>query len=538
MKTAIIYVRVSDKKQVEKNLSIPSQVEACEAHAKKLDLNTVKVFIEEGKSAWYGHRPEFEDAITYCEVNEINYFITWDTARFSRDHVNGPLSRYRLRSAGTKIEYLTVDIDPETDGGFILETVYQLTDELKSRKTSADTKRSMIKNANSGYFNGGKPPFGFKVVPSLTDNKRKVLQKDMQEAPVVIKIFELRVRGFGAKTIASALNNDDISNRGRRWSKATISNLLRNHTVIGKTVFNKRDRRNKRIRKKEDWIFVDSHEPIINIDVWENVQILMDEASPVLGSSSPKSTRLFTGILKCGKCSASMQVETAKGRSRRYSYYNCRNKQKDNICEGHRVRADIIDDFLIEQIAEKIFKKNILIDIAKELKQVSGKWHGQQRKKIGVINSKLLDVQKKRKKIYQLLEDSDPEELNLADVKPRLLEHNLKIKEFENQLNSIATEKVPQSPVLSNDLEDLLSICKGFILDENRIKEARGFLSGFIDKIEVYNETVKIHYKPEHLLASVSSEPVHSEERWLPEHSLLGTIRLNLDLPSKLCKVA
>lgn len=538
MKTAIIYVRVSDKKQVEKNLSIPGQVEACEAHAHKLDLNVVKIFIEEGKSAWYGHRPEFEDAITYCEVNEINYFITWDTARFSRDHVNGPLSRYRLRSAGTKIEYLTVDIDPETDGGFILETVYQLTDELKSRKTSADTKRSMIKNAKSGYFNGGKPPFGFKVVPSLADEKRKVLQKDMQESPIVKKIFELRAKGFGSKTIAITLNNDDLSNRGRRWSKATISALLRNHAVIGKTVFNKKDRKNKRTRKKEDWIIVESHEPIINIDVWENVQILMNEAVPVLGASSPKSTRLFTGMLKCGKCSASMQTETAKGRSQRYFYYNCRNKQKDNLCEGHRVRADHIDDFLLEQIAEKIFKKNILIGIAKELKTVSGTWHTQQRIKINTINSKLLTVQNKRKKIYQLLEDSDPEELNLADVKPRLLEHNSKIKEFESQLNAITTEKPPQIPILSNDLEDLLSVCKGFILDPNKIKEARGFLSGFIDKIEVNDETVRIHYKPEHLLAFVSSEPVHSEERWLPEHSLLGTIRLKLDLPSKLCKVA
>lgn len=516
MKTAIIYARVSDKKQVEKNLSIPGQVEACEARAEKLNLNVVKVYLENGKSAWYGNRPEFEDAITYCEVNEIDYFLTWDTARFSRDHINGPLSRYRLRSSGTKIEYLTVDIDPETDGGFILETVYQLTDELKSRKTSADTKRSMIKNAKSGFFNGGPPPFGFKVVTSLADKKRKNLQKEMTEVPIVKYIFKLRHQGTGSKSIADILNEKRWLNRGRKWSKATIANLLRNHTVIGTTVFNKHDRRNKKVRPKEDWIVVESHEPIINIDTWNKVQLLIDQAAPILGSSSPKSSRAFTGILKCGKCGGSMQTETAKGRNKRYRYYNCRNQQKKNDCSGNRIGVESIDEFLITNIINEIFNKKVLIKIADEIKTVSGTWHGEQRKKTAAIKAQILTAEKKRKRIYQLLEESTPEELNLADVKPRLLEHNEAIKGLEGQLNLVTCEKPPITPVLKEDIEGLLLVCRELLLDPDKIKESRGFLSEFIDKIDVFDDRVKIHYKPEHLLAIVSNGPVHSEERWLP----------------------
>lgn len=516
MKTAVIYARVSDKKQVEKNLSIPAQMEACEERAKKLNLNVVKIYLEKGKSAWYGNRPEFEDAITYCEVNEVDYFITWDTARFSRDHVNGPLSRYRLRSAGTKIEYLTVDIDPETDGGFILETVYQLTDELKSRKTSADTKRSMIKNAQSGYFNGGQPPFGFKVVSALDDDKRKKLQKDMQEAPVVKKIFELRLNGLGAKSIAGNLNERGISNRGRIWNKTTILNLLRSHAVIGKIVFNKHNRRAKKIRDKSEWIIVESHEPIVSYDDWKSVQNLMDSAAPTVGSSSPKSNHLFTGILKCGKCNSSMQVETAKGRNKRYSYYNCRNKQKKNMCENRRISTEELDYFLIVKLADKIFNKKLLLKIAEEIQTLSGSWQKDQAKKVRVINSKIESTKKKRSKIYSLLENTDPEDLNLSHVKPRLLEHNNSIQELERQLFTVNNEKQPYIPVIENDVDDLLAICRSYLIDTSRIKEVRGFLSTFVEKVEIMNDSVKIHYKPEHLIAVVSGGPVHSEERWLP----------------------
>jgi len=538
MKTAVIYARVSDKKQAEKDLSIPAQLEASREKAAQLEAKVVREFVEPGRSAWYGNRPEFEEAITYCEVNEIDYFITWDTARFSRDHINGPLNRFRLRNAGTRIEYLTVDIDPETDSGFILETVYQLTDELKSRKTSADTKRSMIKNAKAGYFNGGRAPFGYKAVPAADDNKRKRLQIEPSEAVVVERIFALRLQGHGAKTIATIINREGVTNRGKKWNKSTITYLLRNRAVIGQTVFNKKDRKLSRRRSFEDWIIVDSHEPIIATEKWDAIQRLMDTDADAAAHGAHNSEHLFTGMLKCGRCGASLQIETAKGRNKRYSYYNCRAAQKHGECSNRRVPADALDEWLLGEIASRIFTPDLLQSIVAEMRAIAGDWQQQQRRKIQDTEQALEVARRKRARLYDLLESSTPDELNLADIKPRLQEHNGRIRELEASLAQLEQETPPQIPVSDEDVELMQSICQQMLQDTSRPREVRTFLSSFIEKIEVGDHAVDIFYQPDQVLRAVGGGAVHSRAEWLPGRVLLGTARLEVVMPERFHRAA
>ncbi len=530
-KTAIIHARVSDKKQADKNLSIPGQIEAGRKRAIEIGAEVLHVFIEgKARSAWRGNRPELEDAITFCELNDVDYFITWDTSRFSRDTSTGPINRLRLRSAGTFIEYITVKIDPDTEEGFILENIYQLTDELKSRKTSTDTKRSMIKNAKAGFWNGGHLPFGYSVVPV---DSRKKLVVNKKESSLVVDVFSMKEKGRGSKSIAVELNRCGLMNRGKRWNKSVIGSMLRNEVYIGKTVFGKKDRQTGRQRDRSQWVVVDSHEPIISHELWKRVQKILDSENPRTVSGSPHSTYLFTGILRCGVCGGSMQIESAKGRSKRYWYYNCRNAAVEKKHKSCRVNARELDKFLAEEICRRILsKKNLLIFLA-DIRKHSRYWLENRQKKEKLLTSEISLTKRKIEKLFEFMEEYGRDIPDVAMVTSRMREHEERILGLERKVRALKEERPPVADISEDDLDEIRDIFTSVLMDGKNPKMVRSFLSSFIQSVVVREQACRIEYRPESIISNPDT-PVPSTGIWLPEGGLLGTRVLMVEMPDVL----
>lgn len=105
-KSAVIYVRVSDPKQAEKDVSIPSQIEQCREKAKGLEADVVKVFSDEGRTARSDSRPAFQDAVRYCEIFSPTYFICWSTIRFARNSLDAKLLGTRQAVSSTRFSVI------------------------------------------------------------------------------------------------------------------------------------------------------------------------------------------------------------------------------------------------------------------------------------------------------------------------------------------------------------------------------------------------------------------------------------------------
>jgi len=80
-------------------------------------------------------------------------------------------------------------------------------------------------NARQGFFNGSKPPYGFKVVESESkgrNGREKRLEVDPDEAKLVTMIFSLYLgksgKAFGMKALAANLNSLGLTARGRSWT--------------------------------------------------------------------------------------------------------------------------------------------------------------------------------------------------------------------------------------------------------------------------------------------------------------------------------
>ena len=516
-KKAIIYARVSTVRQAEDELPIDSQIEQCRKKAEALGASVVRVFRDDGISGRSDSRPAFQEAISYCEIYSPDYFITWSTSRFARNKVDAGWHKRRLRHVGTTLTYVAMDINTNTDEGWILDTIFEFTDELYSRQVSRDTSRSMMKNAREGYWNGGNPPLGFETVEAENNPKRKRLRAVPAEAEVVRMVFDLKLQGYGGKTIAQLLNDRGVLNRGKKWSKTTVNLLLRNEAVIGHLVFGKRKTEGKSriIRPRTEWTVIKAHEPIISMTTWEAVQTMMDletDATAGIGGS-PHSNHMFTGILKCGVCGSSMQIETAKGRSKRYSYYNCRNAQRSGGCENRRISADEFDDWMLEHIADEVFTEENLGDAIREMSELAGSWVRDRRRRRELVIGQLQAIDTRNKKLYEVLELMGKDAPNLGDLTKRLRANNEETKRLEQQLAAIDEEKAPQVMINAAQVAELRALLVDVIKTTTNQKKLRHFFGSFIDSIFIEGDVARVEYRPAVL---VQHQAVHSTVMWLP----------------------
>ena len=532
-KTAVLYCRVSTNKQAEEELPLQSQQQRCEDKARALDAAILRVYTDEGLSARSDSRPAFQQAILYCETHSPTYFITWSTSRFARNRLDAQLYKRRLSKAGTTLLYAGLDIDRDSDGGWLTEGVLELFDEFASKQIAADTRRSMIKAAQSGYWCGGRFPFGYHGIPAPDNPRRTCLEPNPAETAIVHRMFALRAQGYGSKTIAATLNSEGIYNRRYRWNITTVLALLRNPAVIGQIAFGRvvRVDGERRAVPRSDWIVVNAHAPIIDRALWETVQRLIDQDAPIphreagLPTGSPHSAFVFTGLLRCACCGASLQIEHAKGRSQRYSYYNCRNAQRKGDCPPRRLPAPQLDDWLINIICGEVFTPDNLRTVAHDLREMASRWRDEQAARRRAVEHQIKEVGRRNSKLYEIMEEFGRDTPNLGDLTHRLRENNARLRQLQDDLQKIDAEEPPRIEITDNDLEMLSKLLVGLIKSEYNAAKARAFFSSFIKEIRVEKQSIGIEYDPRSLLAGAA---VHSTVKWRPDPESQGTIIRNL----------
>lgn len=102
--------------------------------------------------------------------------------------------------------------------------IFSMFDEYQSKETGKHTLRALQENAQQGFFNGSKPPFGYKTQElnfPAAKGKKKRLIIDETEAPTVRRIFELYDRGLngaeiGPLQIACHLDERGVKRRGAK----------------------------------------------------------------------------------------------------------------------------------------------------------------------------------------------------------------------------------------------------------------------------------------------------------------------------------
>jgi len=409
------------------------------------------------------------------------------------------LSILRLQLRGIEVTSISEPID-DTPQGQLMEGMIEVIDEFYSAVLAQETLRGMVENARKGYRNGGFPVYGYKNV-QIFDEKRNPKTKyeiNETEAKVVKLIFELYAKGNGLKNIVMELGSKGIKPRsGTYWSKSTVANTLRSETYIGWTVFNKRDKKTmgKQFKPKDQWIIIkDTHEPIINEELFNRVQKLIEERQPKNTPAQVTASQyLLSGLMRCGKCSGAYGV-TGYGRKRKYAYYNCINysKKGKKVCPGRRLRADELDREIIDRVRRLVFSDENMRKLVDDINLSTKSLKIDYGRKIVELKKKATDLQLRTRRQYEAIESG---KIDLSLVSKRLKELRIQRDNIQKEityyerLNSQYQPAYITRSVIESHRKEMQEIFLG-----TNVHEQRDFLKKFIEKIVVRDEGIEIVY--------------------------------------------
>jgi len=109
---AVIYVRVSTKEQTE-NLSLPTQLRACEEYCRRHGYDILERFHEEGESAKTTDRSQLQALLKYCRTHKgkVHFVVVYNLTRFAREKYDHFALRAHLNSLGISLRSATEPID-------------------------------------------------------------------------------------------------------------------------------------------------------------------------------------------------------------------------------------------------------------------------------------------------------------------------------------------------------------------------------------------------------------------------------------------
>jgi DNA invertase Pin-like site-specific DNA recombinase len=324
-KLTILYERLSqdDLLKGESN-SITNQKQILESYAKQHGFEPFLHLTDDGYSGTQWDRPGWQELITRVDNGEVSTILLKNLDRMGRDYLRTGLYRETFKERGVRLIAVHDGFDSLTnDDDF---TPFK---EIMAEWFARDTSRK-IKAVQRAKGNSGKPLsinccYGYAKDPA--DKNYWII--DECAAVVVKRIFQMAVEGMGPHEIAHQLSNEQVERpsyylgtreRGRykneydetlpyAWSSYSVSKILERPEYLGHTVNFKTEKPSYKSKRtvinpqEKRVVFENTHEPIIDLPMWETVQKLRKTVRRIdtIGEANP-----LTGLVFCGGCGAKM----------------------------------------------------------------------------------------------------------------------------------------------------------------------------------------------------------------------------------------
>ena len=411
-----LYARVSTSKQAEKDLSIPDQLSQMRAWCQASGHSVGTEYVEPGASATDDRRPVFQRMVTEACVTPSPFeaVVVHSLSRFFRDSLEFGLYERKLKKYGVRVLSITQQTSDDPSGEMI-RRIFSVFDEYQSKENGKHTLRAMRENARQGFFNGSRPPVGYRTVEvQLPGNKgrKRQLAVEESEAVVVNRIMQWYLHGdrgqeLGLYGIAARLNAQGILIRGRRWTKGRIYEVLTNRAYIGEHYFNKYEKRGgavRRMKPRQEWVPI-KVDPIVGQELFLAVKEKLESRSPErVPPRVVNCPTLLTGLLKCGACGAGMTLATGKGG--KYRYYKCSSrilKGKDT-CTSENLPTELVDRLVLSSLADRVFTPSRVQTMLEGLRKRLSRSQADQDGKVKQLTKELERVQQSSNQLYEAVE--------------------------------------------------------------------------------------------------------------------------------------
>ncbi|MYA00910.1 MAG: recombinase family protein [Chloroflexi bacterium] len=486
-----LYARVSSERQ-DVDLSVAAQLRALRDFADRHGYVVAREYIDEAESGRVADRPQFRKMLD--EASEANApfqeILVWKFSRFTRKREHAVAFKSMLRRRGIRVTSITEHAD-DSPTGRLMEAIIESVDEFYSENLAQEVRRGMREAASRGFFMAPVAPFGYRRVKVQDGAKeRPKLEIDGAAAPVVKEIFDKALRGHGLKDICRDLNERGITNRGRRWQRASLHKLLVNEAYTGTAVWGKTNRG----KKASDPVRVEGAWPgIVSRELFDAVGQAMRERAPAMRPPARVGSKfLLSGLLRCGACGSPFSIQSA--RSSKFAYYVCSKLMREGAgaCESRYLNAPRVEGLVVDKIKERILTDETITElvtlVAEEVDQVAGELGG----KLEAIEGELADVRKRLSRLYEALETSD---LTMEVLSPRIYS----IRHREEQLMAAQEDLSRQLEKRRVDLpstEEIKAYVADFreFLQQGTFPERKALIRNFVEGIEVVGDQATLTY--------------------------------------------
>ncbi len=406
-----IYPRLSEEDRIKKNQedeseSIQNQKSMLIEYALKHNWEIYDIYCDEDFGGADRDRPEFNRLLKDAEAKKFDIVLCKTQARFTRElelvekYIHGLFPIWGIRFIGV-VDHADTDVK----GNKKARQINGLINEWYLEDLSENIKSVFANKMTKGQHIGAFALYGYMKDP----DKKGHLIIDEEAAEVVREVFNLYVQGYGKQEIARILNARGIPNpteykrqKGLRYKQPTskvstlwkyfaISNMLINEIYIGNMVQGRygsisyKTKQNKP-KPKDQWVIVkNTHEPIIDLELWEKTQNLIKERTKPFITGE---IGIFARKVKCMNCGYTMRSKKHRDGSH---YLTCNTRYTSiEACEGAMVAVKTLEKVVLHELHE--LNKKYLDE---ELLEEKADFNYRTNEQIGKLEMQIKEYQKR-----------------------------------------------------------------------------------------------------------------------------------------------
>lgn len=480
--TAAIYARKS--RATEKGESIENQINRGISLCELRGWGYI-VFVDYDYSGKDTDRPDFEEMMKRIHKGELQYLVCYKLDRVSRSvsdfsNLIEELSRLDVAFISIKESF-----DTSTPMGRAMMYITAVFAQLERETIAERVRDNMIDRAKLGKWNGGPVPFGFDAQQETIEYKgrhkkvSKLIVND-EESQIIGKFYDWYLESDGSIRACTFRANEEgyRTKNNALWSHNQMSRILqnplyciadqdaydyfKNYTDVqivddpedfdgthGLMLYNRRKPHKKTTRKREqeEWILtIGEHQGIIPGRTFAKAQLKRSKNTSEAPRSGQSTRSPLAGLVRCGRCSASMSVfsspKDSKDKSKGYfQYFNCLTKKQKSktLCDNGSVRADLLEDLIVKHITGLLQDKSALQDILNATN--SG------------IDDRRIPLIAKRNRMQNDIDSIDNEISNLVDALGKGILPELVIKRKYKELEDRRAKLQQEYRTVSNELD-------------------------------------------------------------------------------------
>ncbi|MCO8238510.1 recombinase family protein [Streptococcus suis] len=346
--------------------------------SKHEDYELVDIYADEGISATdTKKRDAFNRLIQDCRAGKVDRILVKSISRFARNTLDCIKYVRELKELGVGVTFEKENIDSLDSKGEVLLTILSSLAQDESRSISENATWGIRKKFERGEVRVNTTKFmGY----DKDENGRLIINP--QQAETVKFIYEKFLDGYSPESIAKYLNDNEISGwTGKaNWYPSAIQKMLQNEKYKGDALLQKTftvdfltKKRVQNDGQVDQYYVENSHEAIIDKDIWELVQLELARRKAyreehqlksyiMQNDDNPFTTKVF--CKECGSAFGRKNWTTSRGKRK---VWQCNNRYRIKGVEG------CYSSHLDEATLEQIFLKALEL-LSENIDLLDGKW--------------------------------------------------------------------------------------------------------------------------------------------------------------------